>query len=35
MVAYTKPQQRKMEECERLTGGGYEMKFIDIRMFVR
>ena len=31
MVAYTKPQQRKKEESERLRGEGDQMKFIDLR----
>ena len=31
MVAYTKPQQRKKEESERLRGEGDRIKFIDLR----
>ena len=31
MVAYTKPQQRKKEESERLTGESDQIKFIDLR----
>ena len=31
MVAYTKPQQRKKEEGERLRGERDEIKFIDPR----
>ena len=31
MVAYTKPQQRKKEESERLRGEGDQVKFIDLR----
>ena len=31
MVAYTKCQQRKKEESERLRGGKDQIKFIDIR----
>ena len=31
MVAYTKPQQRKKEESERLRGEGDKVKFIDLR----
>ena len=31
MVAYTKPQQSKKEECERLRGEGDKIKFIDLR----
>ena len=31
MVAYTKPQQRKKEEIERLRGERDQMKFIDLR----
>ena len=31
MVAYTKPQQRKKEESERLRGEGDQIKFIDLR----
>ena len=31
MVAYTKPQQRKKEESERLRGERDQIKFIDIR----
>ena len=30
MVAYTKPQQRKKEESERLRGEGDQVKFIDL-----
>ena len=30
-VAYTKPQQRKKEESERLTGQRDQIKFIDLR----
>ena len=29
MVTYTKPQQRKEEECERLTGKRGQIKFIE------
>ena len=31
MVAYTKPQQRKKEEMERLRGWRDQVKFIDLR----
>ena len=31
MVAYTKPQQRKKEESERLGGERDQIKFIDLR----
>ena len=31
MVAYTKPQQRKKEESEKLRGEGSQIKFIDLR----
>ena len=31
MVAYTKPQQRKKEETERLRGERDHIKFIDLR----
>ena len=31
MVAYTKPQQRKKEESERLRGERRPIKFIDLR----
>ena len=31
VVAYTKPQQRKKEEGERLRGGRDQVKFIDLR----
>ena len=31
IVAYTKPQQRKKEESERLRGEGDEIKFVDLR----
>ena len=31
MVAYTKPQQRKKEESEKLRGEGDQIKFIDLR----
>ena len=31
MVAYTKPQQRKKEESERLRGDLDYIKFIDLR----
>ena len=31
-MAYTKPQQRKKEETERLIGEGDEIKFIDLRL---
>ena len=31
MVAYTKPQQRKKEEYERLRGKRDQIKFIDLR----
>ena len=31
MVAYTKPQQWKKEESERLRGEGDKIKFIDLR----
>ena len=34
MVAYTKPQQRKREESERIRGDKGQIKFIDLR-FVR
>ena len=30
MVAYTKPQQRKKEESEKLRGEGDQIKFIDL-----
>ena len=30
-VAYTKPQQRKKEESERLRGERDQIKFIDLR----
>ena len=30
MVAYTKPQQRKKEESERLRGERDQIKFIDL-----
>ena len=30
MVAYTKPQQRKKEESERLRGEGDQIKLIDL-----
>ena len=30
MVAYTKPQQRKKEESERLRGERDKIKFIDL-----
>ena len=30
MVAYTKPQQRKKEESERLRGERGQIKFIDL-----
>ena len=30
MVAYTKPQQRKKEECEKLRGEREKIKFIDL-----
>ena len=29
-VAYTKPQQRKKEKCERLRGQRDQIKFIDL-----
>ena len=32
MVAYTKPQQRKKEESERLRGKKDQIKFIDLRL---
>ena len=32
MVAYTKPQQRKKEESERLRGEGDQMQFVDLRL---
>ena len=32
MVAYTKPQQRKKEESERLRGERDQIKFIDPRL---
>ena len=32
MVSYTKPQQRKKEESERLRGEGDQIKFIDLRL---
>ena len=31
MVAYTKPQQGKKEDCERLRGERDHIKFIDLR----
>ena len=31
MMAYTKPQQRKTEEIERLRGERDQIKFIDFR----
>ena len=31
MVAYTKPQQTKKEESQRLRGEGDQIKFIDLR----
>ena len=31
MVAYTKPQQRKKKESDRLRGERGQIKFIDIR----
>ena len=31
MAAYTKPQQRKNEERERLRGEGDQIKFTDLR----
>ena len=31
MVAYTKPQQRKKEESERLRGERDQIKFIDLK----
>ena len=31
MVAYTKPQHRKKEECERLRGESGKIKFINLR----
>ena len=31
MMAYTKPQQKKKEESERLTGERDQIKFIDLR----
>ena len=31
MVAYTKPQQRKKAESEKLRGEGDQIKFIDFR----
>ena len=31
MVAYTKPQQRKKEEREKLREEGDQIKFIDLR----
>ena len=31
MVAYTKPQQRRKEESQRLRGEIYQIKFIDLR----
>ena len=30
MVAYTKPQQWKKEECDRLRGERDQIKFIDL-----
>ena len=30
MVVYTKPQQRKEEESEKLRGERYQIKFIDL-----
>ena len=32
MVAYTKPQQRKKEESERLRVERDQIKFVDLRM---
>ena len=32
MVAYTKPQQRKRDENERLRGERDQIKFIDLRI---
>ena len=31
MVAYTKPQQRKKEESEKIRGERDQIKFIDLR----
>ena len=31
MVAFTKPQRRKLEESERLRGGRDQIKFSDLR----
>ena len=31
MVVFTKPQQRKKEESEKLRGEGDQIKFIDLR----
>ena len=31
MVAYTKPQQRKKEESEKLRGERDQIKFVDLR----
>ena len=31
MLAFTKPQQRKKEESERIRGGRDQIKFIDLR----
>ena len=31
MVAYTKPQQKTKEECEKLRGERSQIKFIDLR----
>ena len=31
MVAYTKPQQRKKEESDRLRGERDQIKFVDLR----
>ena len=32
MLAYTKPQQKKKEESERLRGEKDQIKFIDLRL---
>ena len=31
MVTYTKPQQRKKEECDKLRGERNQIKFVDLR----
>ena len=35
MLAYTKPQQRKKEESEKLRGERDHIKFIDLRFELR